>query len=219
MRKLVVRFFYATHADSAKVRRKLSALCDELKAGDWGVNIGASDSTLHPQIVNLDVREPDAVQIVTRGQRLPFDDNSLTLAVSQEVIEHLPNPALTISEVMRVLKPGGKFYCQAPFTLGFHPGPNDYWRFTKQGMAELFADPRWQIIEIDTSVGHGTGAYRILVELFAVTASILSRHFYIPAKGIAAILLSPIKLLDLVSDRSSQSDRIPGGYYIIAEKV
>ncbi len=73
--------------------------------------------------------------------------------------------------------------CQVPFIIGYHPGPNDYWRFTKEGMAQLFVDPAWQMLNLDTSVGHGTGAYRIAVECVAVTASLVSNALYIPAKG------------------------------------
>jgi SAM-dependent methyltransferase len=215
----ILSFCYASHNDSPKVRQRISALCAELTDQQWGLNVGAGFTSLHPQIINLDISAASSVHVVARGQELPFADNSLKLAISQEVIEHLPDPQVTIREVLRVLEVGGKFYCQAPFIIGYHPGPTDFWRFTKEGMAQLFSDRAWEILDLDTSVGHGTGAYRILVECFAVTASLLHRSLYIPFKGLFAILLTPIKLLDFLSDRSPQKHRIPGGYFCIVKKV
>lgn len=219
LRHFVVRHCYAKHNDSAKVLRTIAGLLADIKTGDWGLNLGAGTTTLHPQILNLDISTAPSVHIVAHDQKLPFQDNSLKLVISQEVLEHLPDPAFTVREVLRVLQVGGKFYCQVPFIIGYHPGPNDYWRFTKEGMAQLFVDPAWQMLNLDTSVGHGTGAYRIAVECVAVTASLVSNALYIPAKGCASLALAPIKLLDFVSDRSVQKHRIPGGYFCVVQKL
>jgi SAM-dependent methyltransferase len=219
LHRLVVRYAYAKHNDSPKVQKKIRSLLAELAPNDWGLNLGAGDTSLHPQMINLDVNPAPSVNVVVNSQILPFKDNSLSLVISQEVIEHLPDPALTIREVLRVLKTGGKFYCQAPFIIGYHPGPTDFWRFTREGMAQLFAAPGWRILDLDTAVGHGTGAYRIAVEAFAVTASLLGSPLYKPAKGFAALLFSPFKLFDFLTDSSAQKDRIPGGYFCVVEKL
>ena len=219
LHRQVLRFCYASHNDSPKVRQRISALCSDLTDRQWGLNVGAGFTSLHPKIINLDISAAPSVHVVARGQTLPFADNSLNLVISQDVIEHLPDPQFTVREILRVLEVGGKFYCQAPFIIGYHPGPTDFWRFTKEGMAQLFSDPTWQILDLDTSVGHGTGAYRIAVECIAVTASLVHRALYIPFKGLCALLFTPIKLLDLVSDSSPQKDRIPGGYFCIVKKI
>jgi ubiquinone/menaquinone biosynthesis C-methylase UbiE len=38
---------------------------------------------------------------------LPFPDNSLTMAVGRATLHHLPNKALSLTEMYRVLEPGG----------------------------------------------------------------------------------------------------------------
>ncbi len=48
-----------------------------------------------------DVREAD-------GEKLPFDDNVFSFAYSWGVLHHSPNPQRSISELFRVLKPGGR---------------------------------------------------------------------------------------------------------------
>ena len=49
--------------------------------------------------------------------------NSFDVAVLTEVLEHLPEPALAIPELVRVIKPGGHILITAPFTSGSHQLP------------------------------------------------------------------------------------------------
>ena len=45
--------------------------------------------------------------------RLPFADNSIDLVISLDVLEHIDSPNHAISEVVRVLRPSGRFLCYA----------------------------------------------------------------------------------------------------------
>ena len=58
------------------------------------------------------------------GMHLPFADNSIDLAYSNQVIEHLhPDDALEQTRsIWRVLKPGGKYVCVTPNRI---TGPHD----------------------------------------------------------------------------------------------
>jgi hypothetical protein len=103
--------------------------------------------------------------------------------------------------------------------IGYHPGPSDYWRFSIEGIRTLVESAGFTCDEIGQSVGGGTGMYRIAVEFVATLLSALSRALYLPGKGVAAVVLSPLKLLDPVLARSPQRDRIPGGYFVVARKV
>ena len=218
LQRFFVRMVYATQNSSRRVQRALVPLLQGLKQNEWGVNIGAGDTRLHPQVINIDIYLTPSIDIVTKNQDLPFADDTLSLVVSQEVLEHLPYPEQTVSEALRVLRPGGLFYCQVPFIIGYHPGPEDYWRFTKEGLRRLFSGGGWEIRELDIALGHGSGFYRIAVEYVAVTVSAISERLYLPTKALAALLLLPLKLPDLLSSRLPQRHRIPGGYYCIAEK-
>lgn len=218
MRRLVLEHIYANHNASRRVKRALTQLLDALGPADWALNLGAGNTRVHPRAINLDLYDTDNIDIVTRGHELPFLSGSLALVMSQEVLEHLADPVATVSEVRRVLRPGGVFYCQVPFIIGYHPGPYDFWRFTREGVAKLFDPALWEIREITTSVGHGSGFYRIAVEFVAVTASAVHRALYLPVKALAAILLWPLKVADLLTPFVSEADRIPGGYFCIAVK-
>jgi SAM-dependent methyltransferase len=46
--------------------------------------------------------------------RLPFCDNSFDRIICSEVLEHVPDPDLVLSEIARILKPGGQFVASVP---------------------------------------------------------------------------------------------------------
>ena len=56
--------------------------------------------SVHPGLV--DVR-------LIQGPSLPFADNEVDVVCCVSVLEHIPNPAGTVREIFRILKPGGLF--------------------------------------------------------------------------------------------------------------
>ncbi|MHC1696847.1 MAG: methyltransferase domain-containing protein [Geobacteraceae bacterium] len=80
-------------------------------------------------------------------QCMPYYDDFYDVVVSDQVIEHLADPARAVSECGRVLRPGGLAIITSCFLNPLHPSPNDYWRFSPEGMQHLFNDEDWEIIE------------------------------------------------------------------------
>lgn len=218
LQRSLVKYVYGNHNRSASVQRALGKLLDNVKDNEWGLNLGAGDEQLHPRVLNLDIFAGKGINIVGTGSQLPFKDASVSLVVCQEVLEHVASPSAVIAEVSRVLRRGGTFYFQVPFQIGFHPGPKDYWRFSRQGCEELLNSDNWNVEKIELTQGHGTALYRISVEFFAVTASCFWRKLYLPIKGFSAVVLSPLKLFDRIAEWSDQRDRIAAGYYCVGKK-
>ncbi len=69
---------------------------------------------------------------------LPFKDNSFDKAISNSVLEHVESPARVFSEMVRVVRPGGRIYLSVPFSFALHQRPYDYHRFSKY-ILELYA--------------------------------------------------------------------------------
>lgn len=217
VRRFVVRHLYATQNSTAAVRRALGGLLGGLGEGEYGLDLGGGARRLHPRLINLDLADVAEADIVATADRLPFRDGTLALVVAQEVFEHLPDPQATLAEIFRVLKPGGAVYLQTPWMLGWHSGPQDFWRFSQEGMAKLFG-AGWRVEEVAPSLGHGSGFYRVAVEYAAVTASGIWGRLYLPAKAAAALMLIPFRWADALSARAPEAHRIAGGFYAIARK-
>lgn len=55
------------------------------------------------------------------GETLPLADSSVDCAILSEVIEHLPEPHISIREAARVLRPGGRLLVTTPNYRSFWP--------------------------------------------------------------------------------------------------
>jgi SAM-dependent methyltransferase len=67
--------------------------------------------------------------VLTDPYSLPFEGDSLDVAVSSSCFEHSEMFWLQFVEVLRVLKPGGLFFLNVPSNGVFHRHPVDCWRF------------------------------------------------------------------------------------------
>ncbi|MGH9966917.1 MAG: class I SAM-dependent methyltransferase [Pyrinomonadaceae bacterium] len=186
---------------------------------ELGLNVGAGSTDLHPAMINVDLGLGPAIHCCAKAEQLPFASESFSLVMSQETLEHVRDPDSALREMNRVLRRNGTLYCQVPFIIGYHPGPTDFWRFSKEGIREVVERAGFTCEEVSIAVGPATGFYRIAVEFASILVSRLVPNLYHPAKGALALLLYPIKLLDGPLLRANQADRIAGGYYVIARKT
>lgn len=69
---------------------------------------------------------------------LPIQSDSFDHIVSFEVMEHLREPGVMLSEAFRVLKGGGSITVSTPFQWWVHEAPWDYYRYTCFGHQYLF---------------------------------------------------------------------------------
>jgi SAM-dependent methyltransferase len=217
LRLAYVKFIYADHNNSKSVKKALADCMGRLGTGDIGLNVGAGN-TKFTNFRNLDIFPGEHIHYVSKVETIPEVDNFFKVIVTQEVLEHVQDPNKAVNEMYRVLKPNGTLYCQLPFIIGYHPGPTDYWRFTKEGISELLTKAGFKIETIGITVGCASGFYRIAVEFFALLFSLPLPFAYHLFKAFFALVLFPIKWLDYLLSFSKEVDRIPGGYYIIARK-
>lgn len=220
LKQFIVRHVYADHNSSGSVKKVMATLLGELDndSSKRGLNIGSGKSRLHERVSNLDIADGPFVDYIVDGHSLPFEENTFDLVIAQESLEHFENPSIAVDEIYRVLKPGGIFYVQVPFIIGYHPGPTDFWRYTKEGIRKLTEQAGFTCENVSVSVGSATGFYRVMVEFFAVFASVFNEKSYLYVKGLMSLLLFPIKLFDPLLNNSTQKDRIAGGYFAIARK-
>lgn len=71
---------------------------------------------------------------------VPVDDGSVDLVLSTQVLEHVEDPALYLSECARVLRPGGSLVLTTHGIMHLHRDPQDYWRWTCDGLDKVVTD-------------------------------------------------------------------------------
>jgi SAM-dependent methyltransferase len=61
------------------------------------------------------------------------------LVIAEHVLEHLRHPHRAARNAMAMLRPGGAFLVVTPFLYRVHPCPDDFSRWTENGLAQLLA--------------------------------------------------------------------------------
>jgi SAM-dependent methyltransferase len=57
--------------------------------------------------------------------------------IAEQVLEHVPDPQKATDNMFAMLRDGGIIMITTPFLIKFHPFPQDFYRWTKQGIIEL----------------------------------------------------------------------------------
>jgi SAM-dependent methyltransferase len=72
---------------------------------------------------------------------LPFEDASFDGVIAKDVLEHIPDPAALVTEIARVLAPGGIVFASSPDAQKWVWDDYTHVRpFTKRGFRKLFSD-------------------------------------------------------------------------------
>lgn len=80
--------------------------------------------------IGLDIAPgPNVDCVITDPYKYPFEENSIDIVVSISTFEHTDFFWLSFLEILRILKPEGLFFLNAPSNSHFHRHPVDSWRF------------------------------------------------------------------------------------------
>ncbi|WP_028932559.1 class I SAM-dependent methyltransferase [Pseudonocardia spinosispora] len=89
-----------------------------------GVATQGAVTDLSPGMVQVALRNAKGLGLDVEGrvadaERIPYEDNTFDLVVGHAVLHHIPDVPAAMSEVLRVLKPGGRFvFAGEPTKLG-----------------------------------------------------------------------------------------------------
>ncbi|MBX9906622.1 class I SAM-dependent methyltransferase [Patescibacteria group bacterium] len=135
MRKILsekLEVFYRSHAS-------------EKKTLDVGSRKGRH-AKYFPNVTSIDVSPNADPDIVADAHAIPFPDNHFEIVICREVLEHVKDPARVLSEMHRVLVPGGTLLLSTRFLFPIHEAPEDRWRFTNYNLRELLEG--WSTITV-----------------------------------------------------------------------
>jgi SAM-dependent methyltransferase len=126
------------------------------------------------------------------GLHLPFPTAAFDTVLCTEVLEHVPEPLVLLTEVARVLCPGGLLILTTPQTWGLHEVPHDYYRYTEYGLRYLAGRAGLNVLVVEPTCGvWATAGQRVASFLFFS----VSAGWPLPAKALLAGLLVPWQLI------------------------
>lgn len=171
--------------------------------GRWNLYIGGGGRQA-TGYVNIDLAAYPGVDVVADAHHLPFRAGAFTRVECDAVLEHVVSPERVMAEIERVLAPGGYAHLVTPFCHPFHAWPNDFRRFTPQGL-KLLA-PRMETV----AEGWRSGPTATLLVFVLEYAKLLLpwRWWRIAAHGVLGWMLFPLRYLDLLLLRSPRAARI-----------
>src|SRR3954451_10557736 len=138
---------------------------------DYGVGDGRVASLIKTtRLTGVDVsqvaldraakRLPDAQLVLLEpDEELPFGDNAFDVVTCIETIEHVRDVQLALSEIRRVLRPGGRLALTTPATARWrvlfrgveHPFSPHIRSFTRRSMRTTLETMGFHVLELDTS--------------------------------------------------------------------
>ena len=144
-----------------------------------GVARRGSVTDLSPGMVRVATRNGASLGLdidgrVADAEGIPYDDDTFDLVVGHAVLHHIPDVALSLREVLRVLRPGGRFvFAGEPTTVG-------------NGYARTLSTLTWRAVTNVTKLPGLTGWRRPQAELdessrAAALEAIVDLHTFDPA--------------------------------------
>ncbi len=111
------------------------------------------------------------------ASKLPFADESFDTVFCCSVLEHVPRPWEALSEIRRILAPGGTLIISLPFILHLHDVPHDYYRFSGYGAEYLAHEAGFEI----QKVAINGGFFHLVLNPVSIAFSVIFESLHLPS--------------------------------------
>ena len=182
------------------------------------INLGSGPSTLNNRrdIINIDIFAFNQVDMVADAFHMPIKDQSVDVVINTAMIEHVTEPQKIIDEIYRILKKDGDFFCYLPFIVPFHAAPDDFQRWTLEGVKHAFHS--FEKSKVFIGIGPTSGMLWVLQEWLSIMLSFGSKTLHDIIFMVLMVLSAPIKLLDLVLIHFPYAEKIASGFVATGKK-
>jgi len=169
------------------------------------------------KVVCVDIEDGPGVDLVADIHDLHMvASDSVDFATSVSVLEHVRYPQKVMKEIFRIVKPGGIIYINVPFVFPFHADPDDFYRFSYQGIRILCED--FECIDSGFNRGPASTMHHLLVHFMAILFCFNTKTLYGINVDIFKWLFFWIKYLDKFVAHYQVAYVIHAGSYFIGRK-
>lgn len=98
----------------------------------------------YPDAVGVDMLPGPGVDIVMDLEEPLSNTDTFDHIECMSVLEHSRRPWLLAANLERLLNPGGTIFVSVPWIWRFHGYPNDYFRFSREGLRSIFPNIKWE---------------------------------------------------------------------------
>ncbi len=180
------------------------------------LNLGSGPRIISSEFINVDLSSYPGVDIVADISNVPVGDNTVSMVVCDNVLEHVKNPEAVARELYRMLKPGAVAYISTPFFYPFHSSPSDYRRWTHEGLRLLFKD--FETVDLGCRAGPFSVLNVYLCYLFALIFSFGSDKLFWVLVDVSIFIFFPIKFLDIIFNYWPNSIYLASTFYCVIKK-
>ncbi len=152
------------------------------------------------------IKKSGVENYIDLNEILPFPDNTFDVVLMFNAIYILNDPTKTLSEIKRVLKPGGKFFLSSPVSNIETPEPVDFRRYTLEGLESEFK-----------KVGFNEVIIKRYGDRFSSVANLI--HPFVFLKTLRLVIYSLALIFDkLIPKNIRENHPAPLGYFCEVKK-
>lgn len=175
------------------------------------LDIGAGGRQIAPNVIGVDFILYKNTRVVSDIHSLSFANESVDTIFCTGTLEHIDNPIQALNEIHRILKPQGILHIEVPFMQPFHKDPEDYWRWTLDGIKLLASQNGFNELRSGPLIGSASAMNAIIVAYFQ--SWFFNRYIRKLIDMILSCCLFPFKFLDIILIKRSQ-DLLSACYYV-----
>jgi SAM-dependent methyltransferase len=186
----------------------------EMSADGVILDIGAGGRQIAPHVLGVDSIPFVNTCLVADIHNLPFVDNSVDGIFCTGTLEHVEDPDRAMSEMHRILRMNCLIHLEVPFIQPLHKDPQDYWRWTLDGLRLFTRQHKFDEVRSGIHLGPTSAINALVIAYWQ--SWFHNRYIRKVIDLVLSWMLFPFKYLDVWLIK--RTNDMPAGIYYVGRK-